>query len=117
MEQEKHAAAADDDDDDHLRRKLGDVRVRVLVQFGTLLRRHREGIGDGARDLLVIVRVDTQAAGAECLRGAGKLGEHEDALGRVLVTGLAGDVLVGDQVHAVAEGGDDADGGDGVPAK
>eukprot|EP00965_Chrysotila_dentata_P186842 6168723-Pleurochrysis_carterae.AAC.1 len=93
-----------------LRRVLTYVLARVLVEHGALVGGHCEGFVQTARNVVRVVRVDAHAAGAERLRRARKLGEDEHAV----CPGLAGNVLVRDQVHAVAQRGDDAGGGRGV---
>lgn len=65
---------------------------------------------DRGRHVVDVPRVDEDGAGAEGLRGPRKLAEHEHAV----VLGLARHELVADEVHAVAEGGDERDVGDRV---
>lgn len=70
---------------------------------------HAEGELDGVDELVEVSGVDDEGAG-EFAGGAGELAEDEDAA----VVGSAGDVFLGDEVHAVAEWGDEHDVGDGV---
>src|SRR4028118_782078 len=65
---------------------------------------HGQRLVDGVGLLVEVVGVDGQGVLAELLVGAGVLGEHEDAVPLVDDGGL-----LGDEVHAVADGVDEQD--------
>ena len=91
----------------HLHGVHVDVVVEILEALLALLSGHVQSERDRVGNLLRVVRIDEERARAERLRGARELGEHEHARrGGGL---LARHVLKGDEVHAVAERGDEHD--------
>ncbi|CRK33032.1 hypothetical protein BN1708_005977 [Verticillium longisporum] len=91
---------------------LEDVALELLVVGLALLGGHGDGVVEGVGELLGVPGVDDEGAG-EGLGGAGELGEDHDAV----TLALRGNVLVRDEVHAVAGRGDEADVRDGVQGR
>ena len=89
----------------YLRRVRHDVVVVLPVPLPALGVRQRQRVPDRRGDVRHVPGVDQNRPGAERLRRAGKLGQHQHAG----VVGLARHELVGDQVHAVAQRGHETD--------
>jgi hypothetical protein len=87
-----------------------DVVIVLPVPLPPLLVRQGQRVPDRGRDVRHVPRVDQDGARPQRLGRPRELGQHQHAR----VVGLAGDELVGHQVHAVAQGGDEADVGDRV---
>lgn len=90
-------------------RVLFHVMVEFVVVDGALLLAHGDGGVDGVDELVRIPRIDDETAGKR-FGDASEFGQDEAAVTLV----LAGNVLFGDEVHAIAGGGDKAHVGDGV---
>jgi hypothetical protein len=88
---------------------LHDKLLRLAVICHPLIHAHGQRTMNSVRRAHPIPGVKQQAAG-QPFRRAREFREQQDAV----AVFLADNVLVGDQVHAVADGGDKADGGGGV---
>ncbi|GKT82231.1 LOW QUALITY PROTEIN: hypothetical protein Ct61P_00081 [Colletotrichum tofieldiae] len=81
----------------------GDVVVQARLHGHALLGRHGEGVVDLDGDAAQVPRVDVDGV-LEAAGGAAELGQDEGAV----ALALADDVLHARRVHAVADGGDEA---------
>ncbi|OIQ76345.1 hypothetical protein GALL_419760 [mine drainage metagenome] len=83
---------------------LEDVAPEPPHPFAGLARVQVSGVGDRVLETVDVVRVHQDRAG-ELVRGAGELAQHQ----RAALVRPGGDVLLGDQVHAVAQRRDEHD--------